>query len=59
MKSEELGCFTGWDHLPNCIWRRGIFGRMADAAHTLLFPNIAELVAFVNFITERRVVWTQ
>jgi hypothetical protein len=32
---------------------------MADAAHTLLFPNIAELVAFVNFITERRVVWTQ
>ncbi|MGA8216773.1 MAG: hypothetical protein WB799_24520, partial [Candidatus Sulfotelmatobacter sp.] len=38
---------------------RGIFGRMADAAHTFVFLNIAALVAFVNFITGRKVIWSQ
>jgi hypothetical protein len=38
---------------------RGILGRIADAAHTFVFLNVAALVAFVNFITGRKVVWGQ
>jgi cellulose synthase/poly-beta-1,6-N-acetylglucosamine synthase-like glycosyltransferase len=41
-------------HLP-----KGMLGRTADAAHTFVFLNIAALVAFVNFVTGRKVVWGQ
>jgi biofilm PGA synthesis N-glycosyltransferase PgaC len=51
--------FYGLSLLARLHLARGILGRIADAAHTFVFLNVAALVAFMNFITGRKVVWGQ
>jgi poly-beta-1,6-N-acetyl-D-glucosamine synthase len=49
--------FYGMSLFASAHLAKGFFGRIADAAHTFLFLNAAALVAFVNFVTGRKVVW--
>jgi hypothetical protein len=48
----------GLDLFARVYLTKGMLGRISDAAHTFAFLNIAAPVAFVNFITGRKVVWS-
>ena len=49
--------FYGLSLLAGLRMKSGPFGRMADAALTFVLLNSAATVAFVNFITGRKVIW--
>jgi biofilm PGA synthesis N-glycosyltransferase PgaC len=52
----QLG-FYGLSLLAMAQLKRGIVGRMADAAFTFVVLNTAAVVAFGNFVTGRKAAW--
>jgi biofilm PGA synthesis N-glycosyltransferase PgaC len=49
--------FYGLGLLAMTGLKRGMLAGLANAAYTFVFLNTAALVAFVNFVTGRKVVW--
>jgi hypothetical protein len=51
--------FYGLGLFARLYLTKGMLGRIADFVPTFVFLNIVVPVAFVNFITGRKVAWSQ
>jgi len=51
--------FYGLSFLAIAKLKRGLVARMADAAFTFVVLNTAAVVAFANFVSGRKAVWTR